>query len=56
MENIEALTKLQMKEVVGGYTATQTEHSHLTGGWYFALTGTTDVENCGDSYADDCCE
>jgi hypothetical protein len=55
MENSKTLSKLEMSEIIGGYSATQTEHSHTTTGWHYWLTGDLDVETCGDSYADDCC-
>jgi hypothetical protein len=56
MEKFETLSKLEMGHVMGGSTSTQTEHSHLTSGWFWGLTGELDVERCGDAYADECCE
>jgi len=56
MENSLKLSKLELGEIMGGYSSEQTEHSHFTYGWNYVITGNADVEKCGDAVADNCCE
>lgn len=56
IETFETLSKLELGSVVGAQSSTQTSHSHATYGIGYYATGIADTENCGDSYADECCE